>query len=138
MQLKKKEKFLNLDFVYVLPYCELSFYDRDHCRISNYHILSARLISGLRFKKNVPCGRSNHGFINISEPFSSIWRHVRRGRFRWVSIKFFNFFCQNRLIQVWKSMLKQKTHPEQYSSSHLKVDFCIQLLVKFQILINFL
>ena len=137
MQLKKKEKFLNLDFFYVLPYCELSFYDRDHCRISNYHILSARLISGLRFKKNVPCGRSNHGFINISEPFSSIWRHFGRGRFRWYRVKFLYFFCQNRLRQVSKSMLKQKTHPEQYSTYHLKVEFSIQLLVKFQILINF-
>ena len=34
-KLKKKEKCLNLDFVYVLPYCELSFYHRDHCRVSN-------------------------------------------------------------------------------------------------------
>ena len=131
-------KFLNLDFVYVLPYCELSFCDRDHCRVSNYHILSKNFKSGLRFKKNVPCGLSNHGFINISEPFSSIWRHVRRGRFRWVSIKFFNFFCQNRLIQVSKSMLKHKTHSPQNTTSRLKVDFCIQLLGKFQILIHFL
>ena len=29
-KLKKEEKCLNLDFVYVLPYCELSFYHRDH------------------------------------------------------------------------------------------------------------
>ena len=47
-------------------------------------------------------------------------------------------FCQNRLIQVWKSMLKHRTHSWLYKSSRLKVDFCIQLLVKFQILIHFL
>ena len=35
-------------------------------------------------------------------------------------------------------MLKHRTHPELYKSSRLKVDFCIQLLVKFQILIHFL
>ena len=42
------------------------------------------------------------------------------------------------LIQVWKSMLMHRTHPKQYNPCHLKVDFSIQLLVKFQILINFL
>ena len=33
-QWKKKKKFLNLDFIYVLAYCELSFCRRDHCRVS--------------------------------------------------------------------------------------------------------
>ena len=33
------------------------------------------------------------------------------------------FFCQNRLIQVWKSMLKHRTHPDNYSLYCLKVDF---------------
>ena len=35
-------------------------------------------------------------------------------------------------------MLKHRTHPKQYNPWHLKVDFSIQLIVKFQILINFL
>ena len=81
---------------------------------------------------------SNHDFINISEPFLSIWSNAGHGRFRWVSSDFWEFFCQNRLIQVWKSMLKHRTHSWLYKSSRLKVDFCIQLLVKFQILIHFL
>ena len=81
---------------------------------------------------------SNHGFINISEPFLSIWSNKGRSRFRWERVKLVNFFSQNSLIQVWKSMLKHRTHPGLYKSSHLKVDFCIQLLVKFQILIHFL
>ena len=81
---------------------------------------------------------SNHGFINVSEPFLSIWSNAGHGRFRWVSSDFWEFFCQNRLIQVWKSMLKHRTHSWLYKSSRLKVDFSIQLLVKFQILINFL
>ena len=50
----------------------------------------------------------------------------------------FQFFWKNKLIQVWKSMLKYRTHPKQCLPYHLKVDFFIQLLVKFQILINFL
>ena len=52
-------------------------------------------------------------------------------------MKFGNFSCQNRLIQVSKSMLMHRTHSPVYKSYHLKVDFFIQLLVKFQILINF-
>ena len=59
-------KFLSLDFVYVLPYCELSFCHRDHFRVSNYHFFFKRFKSGLKFKENVPWGLSNHGFINIS------------------------------------------------------------------------
>ena len=35
-------------------------------------------------------------------------------------------------------MLKHRTYPKQYNPCHLKVDFSIQLIVKFQILINFL
>ena len=45
------------------------------------------------------------------------------GRFRSVSSDFLEFFCQNSLIQVWKSMLKHRTHPGLYKSSRLKVDF---------------
>ena len=55
----------------------------------------------------------------------------------WVR-RFWFFFCQNRLIQVSKSRLKHRTYLPHPKSSHLKVDFCIQLLVKFQILIHFL
>ena len=51
--MRKRQKFLNLDFVYVLPYYELSFCHRDHCRVSNYHFLSARFKFGLRFKEHV-------------------------------------------------------------------------------------
>ena len=81
---------------------------------------------------------SNHGFINVSEPFLSIWSKKGRSRFRWVSTQILIFFCQNRLIQVSKSRLKHRTYLPHPKSSHLKVDFCIQLLVKFQILIHFL
>ena len=45
--------------------------------------------------------------------------------------RFWIFFCQNRLIQVWKywkSMLNHRTHPQLFSPYHLKVDFYIQLL----------
>ena len=101
-------------------------------------LFNGRLIFGLRYKKNVPCGKSNYGFINILQPFLSSWRHIRRGRSRWYSMTFGNFSCQNRLIQVSKSMLKHRTHSPAPKSYHLKVDFFIQLLVKFQILINFL
>ena len=69
--------------------------------------------------------------------FCPFWSNVRRGRSRWQSTKFLNLFGQNRLIRVSKSMLKHRTHPTQYQSYHLKVDFCIHNLVKFQILINF-
>ena len=86
----------------------------------------------------MPCGVSNYGFINILQPFLSSWRHIRRGRSRWYSMTFGNFSCQNRLIQVSKSMLKHRTHSPAPKSYHLKVDFFIQLLVKFQMLINFL
>ena len=137
-KLKKKEKFLNLDFAYVLPYCELSFCDRDHCRVSNESFLVRRLKFGLRFKKNVAWGMSNHGFINISKAFFSIWSKKGCSRFRWDSTKILDFFCQNRLIQVSKSRLKHRIYLPHPKSSRLKVDFCIQLPVKFQILIHFL
>ena len=52
-------KFLYLDFNYVLPYCELSFWHRDHYRVSNYHIWSKDFKFGLRFKRNVQWGPSN-------------------------------------------------------------------------------
>ena len=58
-------KLLNLVFVHVLPYCELSFCHRDHCRVLNERFFPARSKSRLRFKKNVPSGLSNHGFAQL-------------------------------------------------------------------------
>ena len=70
--------------------------------------------------------------------FCPFWRRIVHGRFRWVSMFFLDFSCRNRLVQVQKSMLKHRTHPGMTSHPTLKVDFSIQLRVKFQILINFL
>ena len=63
---EKKMKLLYLVFVYVLPYCELSFCHRDHCRVSNERFLIERSKSGLRYKKKAPGGLSNHVFFNMS------------------------------------------------------------------------
>ena len=65
-------KFTNLDFLYLLPYCELSFCHRDHYRVSNYHFWAERFKSGLRFKKNVPCGLSNHSFVQLSQYWEGV------------------------------------------------------------------
>ena len=53
-------EFLNLDFVYVLPYCELSFCHRDCCSVWNYHILSKNFKSNLRFAENILCGLTKY------------------------------------------------------------------------------
>ena len=74
---------------------------------------------------------------NFRRIFFPFWRCEGRGRFRWYSIEFYNYSRQNRFIQVPESVLKHRTHPQLPMSYHLKVDFCIQLSVKFQILINF-
>ena len=65
-------KLLNLVFVHVLPYCELSFCHRDHCRVLNERFFPARLKSRLRFKKNVPSGLSNHGLIQLFQYWGGV------------------------------------------------------------------
>ena len=65
-------KLLNLVFVHVLPYCELSFCHRDHCRVLNERFFPARSKSRLRFKKNVPSGLSNYGFDQLLQYWDGV------------------------------------------------------------------
>ena len=57
---------LNLDFGYVLPYCELTF---DIETIAGCQIITffpKKFKSGLSAKKNVLWGLSNHNFVKVS------------------------------------------------------------------------
>ena len=112
----KKNEISESWLFYVLPYCELCFCHRDYCRVSNYQILSKGFKSGLRFKTNVPCGLSNHGFVQLSQYWEDIknvkkkkpgqysWRQIRASKYQ-IS-KHFSFF---KSTVVWLHFHRSST-----------------------------
>ena len=52
----RKMGLLNLDFGYVLPYCELTFWQRYNCRVSNYHIFPPRNLNLVSVLRKMYCG----------------------------------------------------------------------------------
>ena len=55
---------------YIFLKYELSFWHRDHCRVSSYHIFPKNFKTGLRFEENVQYTLSNHDFVQDIERMS--------------------------------------------------------------------